>query len=155
MKTGRWGALLLLCAGWGLPGLFTATGAASATQSATVGGQAQLVVTITNTGPAIPHLGLVFMSADKWYVHHTVTDLGGCTISADASAFDCGDLKAGQTVTFTIAGTAKDAGNFHYDLALRELVQPFDYVNDHPTGADLQSWDESILPAYRGCEHRT
>jgi hypothetical protein len=147
MKSGRWVALLLLCAGCASPTIFTATVAASATQSATVGGQAQLVVMITNTGPAIPHLGLVFMSADKWYVHHTVTDLGGCTISADASAFDCGDLKAGQTVTFTIAGTAKDAGNFHYDLALRELVQPFDYVNDHPTGADLQSWDESILPA--------
>jgi hypothetical protein len=147
MKSGRWVALLLLCAGCASPTIFTATVAASATQSATVGGEAQLVVMITNTGPAIPHLGLVFMSADKWYVHHTVTDLGGCTISADASAFDCGDLKAGQTVTFTIAGTAKDAGNFHYDLALRELVQPFDYVNDHPTGADLQSWDESILPA--------
>jgi hypothetical protein len=147
MKSGRWVALLLLCAGCASPTIFTATVAASATQSATVGGQAQLVVMITNTGPAIPHLGLVFMSADKWYVHHTVTDLGGCTISADASAFDCGDLKAGQTVTFTIAGTAKDAGSFHYDLALRELVQPFDYVNDHPTGADLQSWDESILPA--------
>jgi hypothetical protein len=147
MKSGGWVALLLLCAGCASPTIFTATVAASATQSATVGGEAQLVVMITNTGPAIPHLGLVFMSADKWYVHHTVTDLGGCTISADASAFDCGDLKAGQTVTFTIAGTAKDAGNFHYDLALRELVQPFDYVNDHPTGADLQSWDESILPA--------
>ena len=147
MKSGRWVALLLLCAGCASPTIFTATVAASATQSATVGGEAQLVVMITNTGPAIPHLGLVFMSADKWYVHHTVTDLGGCTISADASAFDCGDLKAGQTVTFTIAGTAKDAGNFHYDLALRELVQPFDYVNDHPTGADLQSWDESIHPA--------
>jgi hypothetical protein len=147
MKSGRWVALLLLCAGCASPAIFTATVAASATQSATVGGQAQLVVMVTNTGPAIPHLGLVFMSADKWYVHHTVTDLGGCTISVDASAFDCGDLKAGQAVTYTIAGTAKDAGTFHYELALRELVQPFDYVNDHPTGADVQTWDESILPA--------
>jgi len=147
MKSGRWVALLLLCAGCASPPIFTATVAASATQSATVGGQAQLVVMVTNTGPAIPHLGLVFMSADKWYVHHTVTDLGGCTLSADASAFDCGDLKAGQAVTYTFTGAAKDAGSFHYELALRELVQPFDYVNDHPTGADVQSWDETILPA--------
>src|SRR6202171_6453460 len=118
----------------------------AATQDVAVGGQAQLVVMLTNTGPAIPHLGLVFMTADKWYVHHAVSDLGGCAMSPDESAFDCGDLKAGQSVTYTIAGTAKDAGSFHYELALRELVQPFDYVNDHPTGADLQTWDESILP---------
>ncbi len=146
MKAGGWVALLLLFAGCASPTIFTATVVASATQSATVGGQAQLVVTLTNTGPAIPHLGLVFLSADKWYDHHTVSDLGGCTISVEHSAFACGDLKAGQTVTYSIAGTAKDAGNFHYELALRELVQPFDFVNDHPSGADLQIWDESILP---------
>jgi hypothetical protein len=147
MKAGGWLALLLVCAACASPTIYTATIAVSATQSATVGGQAQLVVMVTNTGPVIPHLGLVFMSADKWYDHHSVSDLGGCKLSADASAFDCGDLGAGQNVTFTIAGTAKDAGNFHYELALRELVQPFDYVNDHPTGADLQVWDESIVPA--------
>ncbi len=147
MRAGGWVAILLLCAGCANPPIFTATVVTSATQSTTVGGQAQLVVMLTNTGPAIPHLGLVFLSADKWYEHHTLSDLGGCTIAVDAAAFDCGDLKAGQTVTYTIAGTAKDAGNFHYELALRELVQPFDFVNDHPTGADLQIWDESIVPA--------
>jgi hypothetical protein len=147
MKAGAWVALVLVCAACADPPIFTATVATSATQNSTVGGQAQLVVMITNTGPLIPHLGLVFLSADKWYVHHTVSDLGGCTLAVDSSAFDCGDLKAGQTVTYTIAGTAKDAGNFHYELALRELVQPFDFVNDHPTGADLQIWDESIVPA--------
>jgi hypothetical protein len=146
MKAGGWFALLFLLAGCASPPIFTATVAVSATQNAAVGGQAQLVVMLTNTGPAIPHIGLVFTSADKWYVHHTVSDLGGCTIAVDASAFDCGELKPAQTVTYTIAGTAKDAGTFHYEMALRELVQPFDYVNDHPTGADLQTWDESILP---------
>ncbi|TAN32901.1 hypothetical protein EPN29_07780 [bacterium] len=124
----------------------TATITASATQSVAVGGRAQLVVKLTNTGPTIPHLGLVFMTADKWYEHHTVSDLGGCTIALDESAFDCGDLKAGQTASFSIAGTAKDAGTFHYELALRELIQPFDYVNDNPDGADVQSWDETITP---------
>jgi hypothetical protein len=147
MKAGRRVALLLVCAGCTSPPIFTATVGVSATQNATVGSQAQLVVMLTNTGPAIPHLGLVFMTADKWYVHHTVSDLGGCTVSLDESAFDCGDLNAGQSVTYTIAGKAKDAGTFHYELALRELVQPFDYVNDHPTGADLQVWDETIGPA--------
>jgi hypothetical protein len=66
MKSGRWFALLLLCAGCTSPPIFTATVGVSATQNATVGGQAQLVVMLTNTGPAIPHLGLVFMTADKW-----------------------------------------------------------------------------------------
>ena len=107
MKVGAWGVLVVLCAGCANPTIFTATVVTSATQNTTVGGQAQLVVMVTNTGPAIPHLGLVFLSADKWYDHHTVSDLGGCTLALDSSAFDCGDLKSGQTVTYTIAGTAK------------------------------------------------
>jgi hypothetical protein len=118
----------------------------SATQTVAVGGRAQLVVQLTNTGPPVPHLGLVFMTADKWYEHHSVSDLGGCSVAPDASAFDCGDLAAGATASFTIIGTATDAGNFHYEIALRELVRPFDYVNDHPNGADVQTWDETVTP---------
>jgi hypothetical protein len=139
-------ALVLLLGGCTNPVPLTATAETSATQTVAVGGRAQLVVKLTNTGPAIPHLGLVFMTADKWYEHHTVTDLGGCTIASDASAFDCGDLAAGASTSFSIVGAAKDSGSFHYELALRELVQPFDFVNDHPDGADLQTWDETITP---------
>ena len=148
-RAGKWTgfvAILIVLAGCTNPPPLTATVTASATQRAVVGGQAQLVVKLTNTGPAIPHLGLVFRTADKWYEHHTVSDLGGCTIAADSSAFDCGDLNVGQTVSFVIVGAAKDAGTFHYELAFRELVQPFDYVNDHTDGADVQTWDESITP---------
>ena len=134
----------LLLAGCSNPTPLTATVETSATQNVAVGGRAQLVVKLTNTGPAIPHLGLVFMTADKWYEHHTVSDLGGCTIASDASAFDCGDVAAGATASFSIVGAAKDAGTFHYQVALRELVRPFDYVNDHPDGADVQTWDETI-----------
>ena len=122
----------------------TADVTASASQKAAVGGRAQLVVNVTNTGPAISHLGLTFLSADKWYERHTVTDLGGCTIETDRSAFDCGDLGAGATATFSITGTANQPGTFHYELALRELVQPFPFVNDHPDGADAQTWDETV-----------
>ena len=109
-----------------------------------MGASAQLVVSVTDTGPAIPHLGLVFLTADKWYEHHTVTTAGACTVVADSSGFDCGDLAAGATVQFVIAGISRDAGTFHYELALRELVRPFDFVNDHPDGADVQAWDETI-----------
>lgn len=144
MKAGGLVALVLLLAGCTNPVPPTATVDTSATQNVAVGGLAQLVVKLTNTGPAIPHLGLVFMTADKWYEHHTVTDLGGCTIATDASAFDCGDLAAGASASYSIVGTAKDAGSFHYQLALRELVLPYDFVNDHPDGADLQTWDETI-----------
>jgi hypothetical protein len=146
MKVAGLVALVLLAAGCANPVPLTATSDTSATQTVAVGGRAQLVVKLTNTGPAIPHLGLVFMTADKWYEHHTVTDLGGCTIATDASAFDCGDLAAGASASFSIVGTAKDAGTYHYQLALRELVQPYDFVNDHPDGADVQSWDETITP---------
>ncbi len=146
MKVARLVALMLLLAGCASPVPPTATVETSATQNVAVGGLAQLVVKLTNTGPAIPHLGLVFMTADKWYEHHTVTDLGGCTIASDASAFDCGDLASGASASFSIMGTAKEAGSFHYQLALRELVQPFDFVNDHPDGADVQTWDETITP---------
>ncbi len=126
------------------PTPLTANVTASATQTAAVGGRAQLVVNVTNTGPALSHLGLTFLSADKWYERHTVTDPGGCTVDADYSAFDCGDIAAGSTATFSITGTANQAGTFHYQLALRELVQPFHFVNDHPDGADTQTWDETV-----------
>lgn len=126
------------------PPALTADVSASATQSAIVGGRAQLVVNVTNTGPALSHLGLTFMSADKWYERHTVTDPGGCNVDADHSALDCGDLAAGASATFSITGTALAAGTFHYQLALRELVRPFRFVNDHPDGADLQTWNEIV-----------
>ena len=144
MKVAGVVALMLLLGGCTTPVPPTATVETSATQTVAVGGRAQLVVKLTNTGPAIPHLGLVFETEDKWYDHHTITDLGGCTIATDASAFDCGDLAAGASASFSIVGTAKDAGTFHYQLALKELVQPYDFVNDHPDGADLQTWDETI-----------
>jgi hypothetical protein len=128
------------------PPHYTATIETSATTNTVVGDHAQLLVKVTNTGPAIPQLGLVFASADRWYEHHTVSDLGGCVVDPSTSAFACGDLAAGASASFLIAGVAKDAGTFHYELVLRELVQPFDYVNDHPDGADTQTWDETIAP---------
>lgn len=144
---GGWVALVLLLAGCATPTPLTATVDTSATKEAVVGGRAQLVVKVTNTGPLIPHLGLVFLSADKWYEHHTVSDNAGCTVDASQSAFDCGDLQQGATGTYSIAGVTKDAGTFHYQLALKELVHPYDFVNDHTDGADSQSWDETVLPA--------
>jgi hypothetical protein len=144
MKAGVLVAVVLLVGGCASPVPLTATFSTSASQNLAVGDRAQLVVKLTNTGPAIPHLGLVFRTADKWYEHHTVTDLGGCTLAADSSAFDCGDLGAGASVSFTIVGTAKDAGTFHYELAVRELVRPFEYVNNTTDGAEVQRWDETV-----------
>jgi len=140
-------AVLLLSACFDTPAPLTADVTASATQAATVGGRAQLVVNVTNTGPAITHIGLTFTSADRWYERHTVTDPGTCTVDVDHTAFDCGDLAAGATATYSISGTATQAGSFHYQLALRELVRPFKYVNDHSDGADVQTWDEVVGPA--------
>ena len=128
------------------PAALTADVSASATQAAIVGGRAQLVVNVTNTGPALSHLGLTFMSADKWYERHNVTDLGGCTVEVDHSALDCGGLAAGASATFSITGTATEAGTFHYQLALRELVRPYRFVNDHGDGAELQTWNETVGP---------
>ncbi len=65
-------------------------------------------------------------------------------LARDESAFDCGDLAPGADKTFSFHGTASAPGTFHYELALRELVQPFDYVNDHADGADAQVWDETV-----------
>ena len=126
------------------PVRMTSTVNAVATHDAKVGDPVQLVVKVTNTGPLIPHLGLVFRTSDRWYERHNVTDLGGCVIAGDESAFDCGDLAPGAAKTYSFHGTAKTRGTFHYELALRELVQPFDYVNDHPDGADAQQWDETV-----------
>ena len=144
MKVARLVALALLVAGCISPIPLSATVEAAATQAVAVGAHAQLSVKLTNTGPAIPHVGLVFRTADKWYEHHVVTDFGGCTLASDASAFDCGDVATGATASFVIVGTAKDAGTFHYELALRSLVRPFDYVNNHSDGAEVQAWDEIV-----------
>ena len=109
-----------------------------------VGDLSQLVVKVTNTGPAIPHLGLVFRTADAWFSHHEMKELGGCTVVPESSAFDCGDLSEGGSQTFSFSGLASVAGTFHYELALRELVQPYNWVNDHADGADAQTWDETV-----------
>lgn len=124
----------------------TAAVVVSATTSLGVGATAQLVVKVTNTGPTIPHLGLVFRSADAWFTRHEMKDLAGCSISSESSAFDCGDLAAGDSRTYSFAGVSTAAGTFHYELALRELVQPYDWVNDHANGADVQTWDEAVSP---------
>jgi hypothetical protein len=116
----------------------------AASHTEAVGSNVQLVVTVTNTGPLIPNLSLVFRTADRWYEVHRVTDLAGCTVAAGASAFDCGDLAVGETKTFTFTGVATVAGTFHYELGIRELVQPYDYVNDHQDGPDVQVWDEVV-----------
>ena len=130
-----------LCAA---PERLSATVEAVATQSAAVGGQVELVVKVTNTGPPIAHLGLVFRSADRWYERHEMVELGGCAIASDASAFDCGDLAQNETKTYSFRGIANSAGTFHFELALRELVRPFHYVNDHTDGADASVWDEMV-----------
>jgi len=130
-----------LCAA---PDPLTASVDAAATHDAKVGGKAQLIVKVTNTGPPIAQLGLVFRTADRWYERHEMTDLGGCTIAVDASAFSCGDLAASETRTYSFHGIANASGTFHFELALRELVHPFDYVNDHPDGADAQVWEETV-----------
>lgn len=109
-----------------------------------VGDLSQLVVKVTNTGPVIPHLGLVFRSSDHWYERHEMKDVSGCTVAAESSAFDCRDLPVGASQTFSFSGVATAAGTFHYELALRELVQPFNWVNDHADGADAQTWDETV-----------
>ena len=150
MKAALAAALLVFSACLESPIPLTANVSASATQASNVGGRAQLVVNVANTGPALTHVGLTSLSADKWYERHSVTDPGGCTVDLDHSAFDCGDLAAGASATFSITGNAKQAGSFHYELALRELVRPFNYVNDHPNGADVQTWDEIISPVSPG-----
>ncbi len=137
-------ALALLAAACSDPVPLTAGVDVAASRSEAVGANVQLVVKVTNTGPAIPHLGLVFRTADHWYERHRVTDLGGCTVAVDSSAFDCGDLAASESKTYSFFGVATTAGTFHYELGVRELVQPFDYVNDHPDGPDVQSWDETV-----------
>src|SRR5260370_40735669 len=111
------------------PPPFTADVNVSASQTDSVGGRAQLVVNVTNTGPAIPHIGLTFVSTDKWYERHTLTDPGGCTVAPDSAALACGDLAAGASATFSITGPAVQSANVHSQLELRELVRPFHYVN--------------------------
>lgn len=147
MKLGGLVALLLATGLCSNPEPMTAQVDAAGSQSARVGDSVQLVVKVTNTGPLIPHLGLVFRTSDIWFDRHKMTDLAGCAIAKDESAFDCGDLAKSESKTFSFRGVADSAGTFHYELVLRELVQPYDYVNDHPDGADVTAWDETVTAA--------
>ena len=126
------------------PEPLTAIVEAVATQSAKVGGPVELVVAVKNTGPSIPHLAFVFRTPDRWYERHEMTNLGGCTIAEDASGFDCGDLPANESRSYSFRGIASTAGTFHFELALRALVHPFGYVNNHADGADASVWDETV-----------
>lgn len=144
IKLGGLLVLMWLAAACSDPVPLTAGVDLAASHGEAVGSNVQLVITVTNTGPLIPHLGLVFRTADRWYQVHHVTDLAGCTIADASAAFDCGDLPAGQSKTFTFSGVATVAGTFHYELGIRELVQPYDYVDDHPDGPDVQVWDETV-----------
>ncbi len=138
--------LILLAGLCSPPDPLTAVVEVAGSQAATVGGVVQLVVKVTNTGPTVPHLGLVFRTSDHWFERHQLTDLGGCVVATEMSAFDCGDLAKAETKTYAFYGIATQAGTYHYELALRSLVHPFDYVNDHPDGADVQVWDEVVTP---------
>ena len=144
MKTTGALILLLISGLCSTPVPLTATVTVQASQTSGLGMPAQLVVDVVNTGPAVPHLGLVFRTGDRWFERHQMTELAGCTVATDEAAFDCGDLAGGETRTFAFQGVATSAGTYHYELALRELVQPFNYVNDHPDGPDLQVWDETV-----------
>jgi hypothetical protein len=135
---------LLLAGVCSPPVSLTAAVDAVATHSAKLGGTVELVLKVTNTGPAISDLGFVFRTQDRWYERHEVTDLGDCSIASDAAALACGDLAAGESKTYAFRGVANAVGAFHFELALRELVHPFDYVNDHPNGADTHVWDETV-----------
>lgn len=146
MKLAGLVALILAAGLCSSPDVYTASVTAGGSQGSKVGGAVQLVVKVTNTGPLIPHLGFVFRTADRWFERHQVTDLSGCSVATDYSAFDCGDLARSETHTYTFQGVANQPGTFHYELALRELVRPFDYVNDHRDGADVQVWDEVVAP---------
>ena len=138
---------LILAAGLcAAPEQLTAMVDAAGSQSAKLGSAVQLVVKVTNTGPLIPHLGLVFRTPDRWYEANQVTDLSGCSIAPAESAFDCGDLAQGEARTYSFQGKATTAGIFHYELALRELVHPYHWVNDHADGADAVVWDEIVTP---------
>jgi hypothetical protein len=137
-------ALVLAAGPCATPQPMTATVSAVASTQAKVGDPVQLVVKVTNTGPVIPHVGLVFRTGDRWFDRHQVKDLSGCTVATEQSAFDCGDLAAGDSRSFSFQGVATTAGTFHYELALRELVQPYDWVNEHSDGPDAQTWDETV-----------
>lgn len=144
MKIGVFAAVLVAAGPCAPPQPMTASVNVIASSAVRVGDVSQLVVKVTNTGPVIPHLGLVFRTSDRWFEGHEMKDLAGCTVATESSAFDCGDLAASDTRTYSFSGMATAAGTFHYEMALRELVQPFDWVNDHSDGADAQTWDETV-----------
>src|SRR5207302_9529226 len=92
----------LLAAGLCAPPVpFTANVEQVASRDVKAGSAAQLVVKVTNTGPVIPHLDLVFRTADRWFERHKLTDLARCAISTEQYAISGGDLVQGESKAYS------------------------------------------------------
>src|SRR2546423_15377390 len=92
-------ALLLTSGLCSSPDLLTAAVEGGWSHAVRVGEAVQLVIKVTNTGAAIPHLGLVLPTPARWCERHKMTDLGGCAIDNQSSALDCADLPKGESQT--------------------------------------------------------
>jgi len=90
-------------------------------------------ITVTNNDTDITDLVIFYANKDNWLDHHVATDLGGCTLDKGINAFRCGPLKAGESRTITITGTAKDSGNYSYGWGLGDSA---------PSG--LRQWDQEF-----------
>lgn len=98
-----------------------------------VGEQGGETLAITNNDTFIQDLVIFYADGhDNWVDHHVV-DAGGCQLDKGINAFRCGPLNAGQSVTITIVGAARDAGNFTYGWGLGD---------DPPNGGDLRQWGQ-------------
>lgn len=118
----------------------------AATNHSVVGGNSSFTVTVTNTSGSDIKNFVIYVhpeGGDDWFRHHTVTSSGSCVADRSHGLFKCGPIAKGSTATFTIQGTAVDAGTFNYIL---------NYADDRG-GGDIAwvpgrspGWTETVRP---------
>ena len=123
----------LLASGFCAPSYpLTATVQAVATQNASVGGAAELLVNVTNTGPAISHLGLVFRTPDRWYERHEMTSFS----TLQKVAVDC--LPRRQGSHYRSPGLPTRLSNPRGGAT--SLLISHSATKSRARSSDLQSW---------------
>jgi hypothetical protein len=126
-----------------LAGPLTAQISSTACPVAHVGDPACLKVTLTNTGPPISVLAMIF-DTDKpytdWFQHHTGASLAktdpaaGCNFDLVKLEVVCGPVPAGSHLTIVLTGFVASLGTYQYAVHFGDLHAG--YLSDVNLNAD-------------------
>ena len=111
---------------------------------------------LTNTGPRIGRLAMIFVVGGgytNWFTTHAGPSLSGfyttagCTVDAANARILCGAVPAGASVSVYLDGDVSKAGAFSYAVKFADISSGgVVYIDQNPNGThQVVSWSESII----------